>query len=99
MLFQLLIIPLALGAVGFILSFREYRIALADAKGDYQVACPRDGKLARVTFDARKAARTAAFGLPHHLRLTTCTHWPERGGCDQHCIKDVAPGHTHVWHA
>jgi hypothetical protein len=99
MLIQLLIVPLALAAVAFILSAREYRVALADAQGSFEIVCPRDQKRATVTFDVRRAARTEAFGIPHHLRLQTCTFWPERGGCDQHCIKQVAPGHTHVRHA
>jgi hypothetical protein len=99
MLLQLLIVPLALAAAGFILAAREYRIALADAAGTYEIVCPRDSHRATVTFDTKKAARTAAFGLPHHLRLTSCTFWPEREGCDQHCIKQIAPGHTHVLHA
>ena len=99
MLTQLLIVPLALAFVGFVLSAREYRRALADAGGAYDIVCPRDGRTATITFDVKRAARTEAFGIPHHLRLTSCTFWPERGGCDQHCIKQVAPGHTHVRHA
>jgi hypothetical protein len=99
MLLQLLIVPLAFAAIAFILAAREYRIALADAQGTYEIVCPADGRRAEVVFDAKKAARTAAFGIPHHLRLHSCTFWPERGGCDQHCIKQVAPGHTHVRHA
>jgi len=99
MLIQLLIVPLALAALGFFLSLREYRIALADAGGSHEIICPRDGRPATIAFDARRAARTEAFGIPHHLRLTTCTFWPEREGCDQRCIKQAAPGHTHVRHA
>jgi len=96
---QLLVVPILLAAAGFFLSGRAYRRALADARGEWEITCPRDGKRATVTFDARRAARTEAFGIPHHLHLTTCTFWPERGGCDEHCIKQVAPGHTHVRHA
>lgn len=99
MLFQLLIVPLALAAIAFGLAARRYNLARADAAGTYEIDCPRDGQKATVTFDVNRAARTEAFGIPRHLRLTSCTFWPERGGCDQHCIKQVAPGHTHVRHA
>jgi hypothetical protein len=99
MLIQLLTVPLTLAAVAFILAAREYRIALADADGRYEIECPLDGRHATITFDVRRAARTATFGIPHHLGLASCTFWPQRGGCNQHCIKQVAPGHTHVRHA
>ncbi len=99
MLIELLIVPLALGAIGFVLAAREYRIALEDAQGAFEIVCPRDGHPADVSFDVKRAARTATFGIPHHLRLTTCTFWPDRKGCNQRCIKQVAPGHTHVRHA
>lgn len=99
MLTQLVAVPLALAAIAFILAGRQYRLALSDAEGSYEIRCPRDGRRATVTFDVKSAARTEAFGIPRHLRLRSCTFWPERGGCDQHCIKQVAPGHTHVRHA
>ncbi len=75
----------------------EYRHTLRTTRpGPYELTCPRDGSKAEVEVDPKRAARTAAIGIPYHIRLSKCSHWPERSGCDQHCIKQIASGHMYV---
>jgi len=74
----------------------DYRSALRDWSSPRETICPRDNTPVKVQVDARSAARTAAFGLPIHVRLSGCSHWPERAGCDQRCLREVSPTHTAV---
>jgi len=52
------------------------------------VRCPETGEAVMMRIDARHAAATSVFGPPE-VRVTACSRWPEREGCDQACI---APG-------
>ncbi len=96
MLTQLLFVPIVLAILAMIFVVIDYRAALRDWSAPRQAICPRDNTPAEVQVDSRSAARTAAFGLPIHVRLSGCTHWPERVGCDQRCLRQIAPGHTAV---
>jgi len=46
--------------------------------------CPETYLPAAVAVDAGRAAWTAAFGRTH-LRIRSCTLWPQRAGCAQRC--------------
>jgi hypothetical protein len=59
--------------------YRQYRRSRT-------VLCPEEGREARIEFDARRAAISAAYGAPK-LEIVGCSFWPERGGCAQSCIK------------
>ena len=96
MLGELLFVPIVLALVAMVFVVIDYRKALREWSAPRQAICPRDDTPVEVQVDARSAARTAAFGLPVHVRLAGCSHWPERSGCDQRCLRQVSPGHTAV---
>ena len=55
------------------------------------VTCPETGCAAAVQIDGRHAAATTFLGETE-LRLASCSHWPERGGCSQGCLTQIEPG-------
>ena len=57
-------------------------------RGARVIACPDNQQPAAVTVDARHAAFTAAGGH-EHLRLDSCSRWPEKAGCGQECLKQI----------
>jgi len=57
--------------------------------GRMVVACPENQSPAGVSLDALHASLTAP-GKPAALRLTACSRWPERAGCGQECLAEVA---------
>jgi hypothetical protein len=58
-------------------------------RGKRLVVCPDNQALVAVDVDAGHAARSAARGR-HELRLESCTRWPEKLGCGQECLAQVA---------
>jgi hypothetical protein len=58
-------------------------------RGRRVVTCPETRKPAGVEVDARHAAATA-LGRKPDLRLSTCSRWPERAGCGQQCLGQIA---------
>jgi hypothetical protein len=96
MLTQLLFVPIVLAIIAMIFVVFDYRAALREWSAPRQAVCPRDNSSVTVQVDARSAARTAAIGVPIHLRLSGCSHWPERAGCDQRCLRQISPTHTAV---
>ena len=67
------------------------RLALAWLKyrGQRLIACPETRQPAGVVVDAGHAAVTALGGAPE-LRLSSCSRWPERAGCGQPCLSQIA---------
>jgi hypothetical protein len=57
-------------------------------RGTRVITCPETLKPAAVEVDAMHVALTAIEGEPH-LRLKSCTRWPERQDCDQRCLLQV----------
>jgi len=51
-------------------------------RGERVVRCPDNGRPAGVTVDAWRAAR--------RLNLRACSRWPEKAGCGQACLADIA---------
>jgi hypothetical protein len=96
MLTELLFVPIVLAIIAMIFVVVDYRTALREWSEPRQAICPRDDTRVTVQVDARSAARTAAFGMPIHVRLSGCSHWPERAGCDQRCLRQISPTHTAV---
>lgn len=96
MLGELLFVPIVLALVAMVFVVIDYRRALQEWSAPRHTICPRDNTSVDVQVDAHAAARTAAFGVPIHVRLSGCSHWPERAGCDQRCLRQVSPGHTAV---
>ena len=50
--------------------------------GDRVVTCPENRQHAGVKLDALHAASG--------LRLATCSRWPEKAGCGQECLREIA---------
>ena len=60
-------------------------------RGARVVTCPETGKAAAVTIDLGHAAVTAVWDKAD-LKLATCSRWPERQGCDEACVPQIAEG-------
>jgi len=58
-------------------------------RGARVITCPENLKHAGVVLSARHAAATGLMHAPE-LRLSSCTRWPERAGCGQQCLIQVA---------
>jgi hypothetical protein len=86
-------VTIALGsAMLFLLCVALFALALRRLYRHYtgtkMVTCPENGQQARVRLDARKAARTAVFGVPE-LHVTACSRWPGEQGCGQTCVEQL----------
>jgi hypothetical protein len=57
-------------------------------RGTRVIICPDNGQAAAVTVDAGHAAMTSAGGH-EHLRLESCSRWPEKAGCGQDCLTQI----------
>lgn len=53
-------------------------------RGDRVITCPETNEGAAVRIDALHAARTGV------VELADCTRWPERAGCDEACLTQIA---------
>jgi len=73
----------ALGAIATyaVVEYRRYRGARA-------ITCPETKAYAVVQVDAAHAALSSPW-TDAHVRLRTCTRWPEREGCGQECLCQV----------
>ncbi|SPE37264.1 conserved exported hypothetical protein [Candidatus Sulfopaludibacter sp. SbA6] len=58
-------------------------------RGRRVITCPENRRPAGVVVDAGHAAATA-LGKAPELRLSSCSRWPERAGCGQECLAQVA---------
>jgi len=58
-------------------------------RGDRVITCPENACHAGVVVDAPHAARTALSHAPD-LRLANCSRWPEKAGCGQECLSQIA---------
>ena len=75
-------------AVALGIAIRRIMEAGVRFRGQRLVTCPQDHRPAGVMVDAAHAALTAWARDPE-LRLTGCTHWPERAACGQPCISQI----------
>ena len=78
----------AIGVAVLLLAAQLVRLWLR-LRGVRAVTCPETGRKAGVELDAGRAAVSAAF-TGAQPRLSTCTRWPERQGCGQECLREVA---------
>ncbi len=78
-------VAVAFGAIVLLRQARTWR----KYSGRFAVVCPENRAEVGVSVDARHAARTALTGAPE-LRLTSCSRWPERAGCGQTCLSQLA---------
>jgi hypothetical protein len=85
-------LPALLIAIAVILfSVAAWRLVGAWTKyrGRMVITCPENHQPAGVSVDARHAAATEVSG-PAELRLSDCSRWPERAGCGQDCLSQIA---------
>lgn len=61
--------------------WRKYR-------GHRAMSCPEDRNPAGVTVDLLHVMATS-LGRPQ-LRLESCSRWPEKSGCGQGCLREIA---------
>lgn len=103
-----LVLILAVAAFLLLLAAFWRRAIYERYAGGRPVACPEDQQPAVVNIDVRHAAATVMDGRPD-LRLSDCTRWPERAGCDQKCLSqavqaepykpgEVKPGSKQIYH-
>jgi len=57
--------------------------------GQRVITCPENHRAAGVTVDSFHAAWTGTAHAPH-LRLSECSRWPEKAGCGQECLYQIA---------
>ena len=75
-------VVLAIASIRLIGVFLRY-------SGDRVVACPENQKPAGVSLERGRIV-LAAVGASSHLRLASCSRWPERAGCGQECLAQIA---------
>ena len=74
-------------AAGFVAIF--YGLAWRKYRGRRVIVCPENQLAAGVVVDARHAAASSLKGAPE-LRLASCSRWPEKAGCGQPCLSQIA---------
>lgn len=57
--------------------------------GVHVIQCPETRRPAAVRVDTGHAALSAVTHDEADLRLTSCSRWPERAGCDQACVPQI----------
>ena len=67
----------------FIDAYRQFRYRKV-------ITCPESHGLAEVNLNAGLGALGAAVGRPV-IRVKNCSLWPERKGCDEHCVSENWP--------
>jgi hypothetical protein len=70
-------------------ALRRKVTAYLEFRGTRVVVCPETREYVAVEVDALHAA-SSATEEEAELRLSSCTLWPERGDCDQHCVYQIA---------
>jgi len=58
-------------------------------RGPRVITCPENGCRAEVAVDSWRTGLSAALGEDRR-RLTACSRWPEKEGCDQACLAEIA---------
>lgn len=83
--------PLLMLTVGVFAGIVLMRLAALFGKyrGKRVVTCPENQRAAGVALDAGHAA-WSGLGFRPDLRLTSCSRWPERAGCGQECLSQIA---------
>jgi hypothetical protein len=82
------IVAAVLAGIVLCLGVRRAGRAFLNARGMRVVTCPQDRRPAAVELASWHAALTALFGSAD-ARLRTCSRWPERGSCNQACVRQI----------
>ena len=81
------VITAAISLIAIVL-VRQVR-AWVKFRGQRVIECPDNRQPAGVVVDAGHAASTGILGAPE-LRLSSCSRWPEKTGCGQMCLSQIA---------
>lgn len=85
-----LLVLAAIAALGLVyVVFPVVMDAFMRYRKSRRVSCPEAGKAADINIDARLAALQAGLGKTK-LQVAHCSMWPERKGCGQNCLVQVA---------
>ena len=81
----------ALGIFSLAVLFAVGRVvqAFVRSRGTRVIICPETHEPAAVCLDSTRAVLAATVGGPA-LRLASCSRWPERFGCNQPCLEQIA---------
>jgi len=85
----LLVLSIVVAAVVVVLGLGRFLRAFFHQRGQRLVACPETQQPAAVRVNAVRAALSSLRGRPQ-LRLDACSRWPEREGCGQECLAEIA---------
>ncbi|HEY7862583.1 MAG TPA: hypothetical protein VIE39_02925 [Thermoanaerobaculia bacterium] len=86
--FGALVVLMLLGAVLYP-RLREAATAWRRARDRRVIVCPETGRAEGVALDSTGAAKAAFLG-GESFQLSSCTRWPERAGCGQECLSQIA---------
>ncbi len=87
---NLLIVGLGIAGLAVVVfAARKVGLAYWRSRGERLVTCPETQAPAGVELDAKGAALAALRGQ-RHFELEKCTRWPERAGCGQDCLQEIA---------
>ena len=87
---EFILITVAVGfAVFLFIALRSAASTYRELRGDHLITCPENHKSAAVRIAAGKAAVEATIGKDY-LRLSNCSRWPEKKGCGQECLAQIA---------
>ncbi len=84
----MLVIGIVLGLAAVVVLCR-WSHALLRYSGSRVIDCPENRRPAGVRLDVIHAGATSLYG-PAGLRLSACSRWPERAGCGQQCLAQIA---------
>jgi hypothetical protein len=86
-----LVIALAvlLGGTSALVASVRFLRAWRRARGVRLITCPENEQPAAVTVDAMDAGLAAAVNQPS-FHLQSCSRWPEKLGCNQACLSQIA---------
>lgn len=85
---QYLAVALFVIALAFVIRRLSAAARAWKYRGEMVITCPETRKPAAVKVDTLSAAVTEVLN-EHHLRLRSCTRWPERRDCDQDCVCQI----------
>lgn len=82
---SLIIASLAAVATAAFLLLRNYR----SFRSTRLIICPETGDAAAVKLNAGVATETSIYQELPDFRLSDCSRWPERAGCDEACLTQI----------
>jgi hypothetical protein len=86
--FMAIAVAVAIAGIAVGIAIRRIVGAWLTFRSHFVVTCPQDQTSRAVVVDCEHAVWTTWRG-DAELRLTGCSDWPERAGCDQRCREQI----------